>query len=93
MTRMTTSAILGWKLVDSASLAVPHISVVVASNRSRALLDDCRALLIGQCERARASSIIARDDDDLRPRVSIARSLSLHPARSRQTGRRTRSVH
>ena len=46
-----------------ASLAVPHVSVVVASNRSRALLDDCLASLIGQCERARAELIVARDDD------------------------------
>jgi hypothetical protein len=37
-----------------ASLAVPHISVVVASNRARALLDDCLAALIPQCERGRA---------------------------------------
>jgi glycosyltransferase involved in cell wall biosynthesis len=47
-----------------ASLAVPHVSVVVASNRSRALLDDCLASLLGQCERARAELIVARDDDD-----------------------------
>jgi GT2 family glycosyltransferase len=46
------------------SLAVPHVSVVVASNRSRALLDDCLAALLGQCERARAELIVARDDDE-----------------------------
>lgn len=48
----------------AASLAVPHVSVVVASNRSRELLDDCLAALLGQCERARAELIVARDDDD-----------------------------
>src|SRR6476661_3319201 len=47
-----------------ASLAVPHVSVVVASNRSRALLDDCLNSLIGQCERARAELVVARDDDE-----------------------------
>jgi glycosyltransferase involved in cell wall biosynthesis len=47
-----------------ASLAIPHVSVVVASNRSRALLDDCLAALLPQCERARAELIVARDDDD-----------------------------
>jgi glycosyltransferase involved in cell wall biosynthesis len=46
------------------SVAIPHVSVVVASNRSRALLDDCLAALLGQCERARAELIVARDDDD-----------------------------
>ena len=46
------------------SVAVPHVSVVVASNRSRALLDDCLAALLDQCERARAELIVARDDDD-----------------------------
>jgi glycosyltransferase involved in cell wall biosynthesis len=44
--------------------AAPHISVVVASNRSRALLDDCLAALLDQCERARAELIVARDDDE-----------------------------
>ena len=47
-----------------ATLAAPHVSVVVASNRSRALLDDCLAALLDQCERARAELIVARDDDD-----------------------------
>jgi glycosyltransferase involved in cell wall biosynthesis len=46
------------------AVAAPHVSVVVASNRSRALLDDCLASLLGQCERARAELIVARDDDD-----------------------------
>ena len=46
------------------SVAVPHVSVVVASNRSRALLDDCLAALLDQCQRARAELIVARDDDD-----------------------------
>src|SRR5688500_8463764 len=46
------------------SFAVPHVSVVVASNRSRALLDDCLAALLDQCERARAELIVARDDDE-----------------------------
>jgi GT2 family glycosyltransferase len=40
------------------------VSVVVASNRSRDLLDDCLAALIDQCQRARAELIVARDDDD-----------------------------
>ncbi|MEO6529194.1 MAG: glycosyltransferase family A protein [Gemmatimonadaceae bacterium] len=48
----------------SAIEGAPHISVVVASNRSRALLDDCLAALLGQCERARAELIVARDDDE-----------------------------
>src|SRR3954469_17203069 len=47
-----------------ASLAVPHVSVVVATKRSRALLDDCLASLIGQCERARAELIVGRDEDE-----------------------------
>jgi GT2 family glycosyltransferase len=47
-----------------ARLAMPHVSVVVASNRTRALLDDCLAALLPQCERARAELIVARDDDD-----------------------------
>lgn len=46
------------------AVGAPHVSVVVASNRSRALLDDCLAALLGQCERARAELIVARDDDD-----------------------------
>ena len=46
------------------SVAVPHVSVVVASNRSRTLLDDCLAALLDQCERARAELIVARDDDE-----------------------------
>ncbi|MDB4882083.1 MAG: glycosyl transferase family 2 [Gemmatimonadetes bacterium] len=48
----------------SARESVPHISVVVASNRSRALLDDCLAALLDQCERAQAELIVARDDDE-----------------------------
>ena len=36
----------------------------MASNRSRALLDDCLAALLDQCERARAELIVARDDDE-----------------------------
>src|SRR4051794_8147728 len=62
MTRITTPR--SSDATRLASLAVPHISVVVASNRSRALLDDCLAALIGQCERARAELIVARDDDE-----------------------------
>ena len=46
------------------SFAVPHVSVVVASNRSRALLDDCLAALLGQGERARAELTVAPDDDE-----------------------------
>jgi len=46
------------------SFGTPHVSVVVASNRSRALLDDCLAALLDQCQRARAELIVARDDDD-----------------------------
>jgi glycosyltransferase involved in cell wall biosynthesis len=48
----------------SARESVPHISVVVASNRSRALLDDCLTALLDQCERAQAELIVARDDDE-----------------------------
>jgi GT2 family glycosyltransferase len=47
-----------------APIEGPHVSVVVASNRSRALLDDCLAALLGQCERAQAELIVARDDDE-----------------------------
>ena len=64
MTRMTTPTRSSEASARLASLAVPHVSVVVASNRSRALLDDCLAALIGQCERARAELIVARDDDE-----------------------------
>ena len=38
----------------------PAISVVVASNRPRALLDACLASLLPQCERASAELIVAR---------------------------------
>ena len=64
MTRMTTPTRSSDASIRLASLAVPHVSVVVASNRSRALLDDCLASLIEQCERARAELIVARDDDE-----------------------------
>jgi glycosyltransferase involved in cell wall biosynthesis len=46
------------------ALGVPHVSVVVASNRSRELLDACLAALLDQCVRARAELIVARDDDE-----------------------------
>src|SRR6478672_6660840 len=64
MTRMTTPTRSSDASARLAALAVPHVSVVVASNRSRALLDDCLAALLGQCERARAEIIVARDDDE-----------------------------
>src|SRR6476469_8181881 len=63
MSRMTTPT----RSSDArrlTALAVPHVSVVVASNRSRALLADCLASLIEQCERARAELIVARDDEE-----------------------------
>ena len=65
------------------SLAVPHVSVVVASNRSRALLDDCLAAMLGQYERARAELIVARDDDaeGLRAIAKAYPSIRLVPAK------------
>lgn len=63
MTKVTTPRV-NEAVARQASLAVPHVSVVVASNRARGLLDDCLAALIPQCERARAELIVARDDDE-----------------------------
>jgi GT2 family glycosyltransferase len=42
----------------------PTISVVVASNRDRSLLEACVASLIGQCQRASADIIVARAGSD-----------------------------
>ena len=63
MSTQTTNARKSGETGAVDALAAPHISVVVASNRSRALLDDCLAALLGQCERAHAELIVARDDD------------------------------
>jgi glycosyltransferase involved in cell wall biosynthesis len=51
-------------VLRAPSLALPRVSVVVASNRSRELLDDCLAALLDQCQRAEAELIVARDDDE-----------------------------
>lgn len=46
--------------VTAATGPGPELSVVVASNRDRALLDDCLRALVPQCARAGAELIVAR---------------------------------
>lgn len=47
--------------VRAAALAVPHVSVVLASTGSREALETCLGALLGQTERAHAELIVARE--------------------------------
>jgi GT2 family glycosyltransferase len=64
MSTETTNTRASGETAQSAPTTGPHVSVVVASNRSRALLDDCLGALLDQCERADAELIVARDDSE-----------------------------
>src|SRR4051812_1491302 len=82
MSRMTTPPRSSDATGRLASLALPHVSVVVASNHSRAQLDDCLASLVEQCERARAELIVARDDEDAELEALAAAYPSIKLARA-----------
>jgi GT2 family glycosyltransferase len=64
MSTDTTNTTTPAETVQPVVKTGPHVSVVVASNRSRSLLDDCLGALLEQCARAGAELIVARDDDE-----------------------------